>query len=59
MYELLAEGFLNSETGKQWLVKKDLDTLYAALGSYCAKEVKMYNIPDPDNLASAVKSLIK
>ena len=59
MYELLAEGFLNSEVGKDWVVKgSDFNNLYSYLGTYCAKDVKMYNIPDPDSLASAVKVLL-
>ena len=59
MYELLAEGFLSSEVGKEWSSKgNNLSTLYSCLGTYCAKDVKMYSIPDPDSLASAVKLLL-
>ena len=59
MYELLAKGFLNSEVGKDWVSKgNDFNNLYSYLGTYCARDVKMYNIPDPNSLSSAVKALL-
>ena len=59
MSKLLAQQFLTTDIGKQWLETKDYDTLFGALGRFCALHTTSYEIPQPAPIADEIKSILQ
>jgi hypothetical protein len=58
MSKLLAQQFLTTEIGKQWLETKDYKALYGALGRFCSLHTSSYEIPQPAPIVEEIKAIL-
>lgn len=58
MNKSLAEQFLESDIGIDWLKTKDYESIYGCLGKFTALYTDTYEIPQPQPIINEIKNIL-